>query len=131
MLVNLSATLVAGSGEGSEPLLEVRGEVRNAGPGAVIPPPLRLDGLDAEGRVLDLALTSSSVLMAPGESKTWLLQLPPVNLADLASWRVVWATSPGGVAGEAPEATAAVGASPGVTPETIDTPEHVGQEGQR
>lgn len=93
VLANVSATLVTGPDD--QPVLEVFGEIVNAGPGAVTPPPVRLDGLDAKGSVLDLALTSSSMLLAPGEVQTWRLQLPPVNMSELAGWRVVWATMPG------------------------------------
>lgn len=93
VLANVSATLVTGPDD--TPVLEVFGEIVNAGPGTVTPPPVRLDGLDAKGSVLDLALTSSSMLLAPGEVQTWRLQLPPVNMSELAGWRVVWATTPG------------------------------------
>jgi hypothetical protein len=93
LLTNVSATLVAGPDD--KPVLEVFGEIVNAGPGAVTPPPVRLDGLDAKGSVLDLALTSTSMLLAPGEVQSWRLQLPPVNMSELAGWRVVWATVPG------------------------------------
>jgi hypothetical protein len=93
VLANVSATLVTGPDD--TPVLEVFGEIVNAGLGTVTPPPLRLEGLDAKGSVLDLALTSSSMLLAPGEVQTWRLQLPPVSMAELAGWRVVWATMPG------------------------------------
>jgi predicted Zn finger-like uncharacterized protein len=93
VLANVSATLVTGPDD--TPVLEVFGEIVNAGPGAVTPPPVRLDGLDAKGDVLDLALTSSSMLLAPGEVQPWRLQLPPVNMTELAGWRVLWATTAG------------------------------------
>jgi hypothetical protein len=93
VLANVSATLVTGPDD--TPVLEVFGEIVNAGPGAVTPPPVRLDGLDAKGGVLDLALTSSSMLLAPGEVQPWRLQLPPVNMTELAGWRVLWATTAG------------------------------------
>ena len=35
------------------------------------------------------------MLVAPGEVQPWRLQLPPVNMTELAGWRVLWATTAG------------------------------------